>query len=169
MNLAERARNATTTSALIVLAILVSASGASAQDRERYMLGETTRLEILVHVMGEVQSPGEYRVPDNTNVLELISKAGGPTKYASLGSVIVKRGGGLSDLSQTGDEQGRVLKVNLENYLTKENSGPIPVLQPGDVVTVHANSWSTWKTVFGMARDISVVASLYLLYVRTTK
>lgn len=162
MKLAQRAW-------IILATALVTASGAGAQEREQYILGETKRLEILVHVMGEVQTPGEYRVPDNTNVLELISKAGGPTNYARLSGVVLKRGIGMSDpASSSRRNQGKVMKVNLEEYLTKENSGPVPVLQPGDVVTVPSNSWSTWKTIFGMARDISVVASLYLLWVRTT-
>ena len=151
--------------AFLIAAILAAAPGATAQERERYILGETTRLEILVHVMGQVQTPGEYRVPDNTNVLELISKAGGPTDFARLSGVIVKRGAGTS-LAESKNE-GEVIHVNLETYLTRENAKPVPVLQPGDVVTVPSNSWSTWKTIFGMARDISVVASLYLLWVRT--
>jgi polysaccharide export outer membrane protein len=151
--------------AFLIAAVLAAAPGATAQERERYILGETTRLEILVHVMGQVQTPGEYRVPDNTNVLELISKAGGPTDYARLSSVIVKRGGGSSSVESK--NEGDVIRVNLEDYLTHENAKPVPVLQPGDVVTVPSNSWSTWKTVFGMARDISVVASLYLLWART--
>ena len=155
--------------AWIVLATgLVLAPETGAQERDQYILGETKRLEILVHVMGEVATPGEYRVPDNTNVLELISKAGGPTNFARLSGVVLKRGVGTSDPAFTSDNQGEVTKVNLEEYLTRENSGPVPMLQPGDVVTVPSNSWSTWKTIFGMARDISVVASLYLLWVRTT-
>lgn len=161
MKLAQRAW-------IILATALVIASGATAQEREQYILGETKRLEILVHVMGEVATPGEYRVPDNTNVLELISKAGGPTNFARLSGVVLKRGVGTSAPAHSSRNQGRVMKVNLEEYLTKENSGPVPVLQPGDVVTVPSNSWSTWKTIFGIARDISVVASLYLLWVRTT-
>jgi polysaccharide export outer membrane protein len=150
--------------AFLSVAVVAAAQGATAQERERYILGETTRLEILVHVMGQVQTPGEYRVPDNTNVLELISKAGGPTEYARLGSVVLKRNGASS--VQSSDKR-EVIRVNLEDYLTHEKAKPIPVLQPGDVVTVPSNRWSTWKTVFSIARDISVVASLYLLWVRT--
>ncbi len=50
-----------------------------AQEKERYLLGDEQKLEMIVHVFGEVARPGEYRVADDTNVLELISKAGGPT------------------------------------------------------------------------------------------
>ena len=168
MKSVERAWSVMCIGALIAVVVLVAAPDSAAQDRERYILGETTRLEILVHVMGQVQTPGEYRVPDNTNVLELISKAGGPTSFASLGGVVLKRGVGISDPSVAGSDHGKVMKIDLADYLSQEDSGPIPVLQPGDVVTVPSNSWSTWRTVFSMARDISVVASLYLLYVRTT-
>jgi polysaccharide export outer membrane protein len=165
MKLAERAWSAAVIGTLIVTAFFANAPGASAQERDRYILGESTRLEILVHIMGEVASPGEYRVPDNTNVLELISKAGGPTQFARLNSVAVKRGAASSE--KLSENQGEVVWVNINDYLTKENARPVPVLQPGDVVTVRSNSWSTWKTVFGMARDVSVVVSMYILYYRT--
>ena len=35
--------------------------------------------------LGEVQRPGEYASPMTTDVLELISKAGGPTEFAKHG------------------------------------------------------------------------------------
>src|SRR5688572_8546323 len=50
---------------------------------DKYILGAESRLEIVVHVLGEVERPGEYRVTDETDVLELISKAGGPTRFAN--------------------------------------------------------------------------------------
>ena len=45
----------------------------------------------------------------------------------------------------------------------------IPTLQPGDVVVVPRNGFSKWKSVAGILRDLSVVASAYFLYLRTTK
>ena len=45
------------------------------------------QLKVVVHIWGEVRSPGEYTVPAGTNILELISKAGGPTEYANMGKV----------------------------------------------------------------------------------
>jgi len=55
-----------------------------AQEKEKYLFGTEQQLEMIVHVFGEVRKPGEYRVPNDTNILELISKAGGPTQYSKL-------------------------------------------------------------------------------------
>ncbi len=57
------------------------------QDQEKYLIGTEKKLEMIVHIMGEVGKPGEYRVEDNTNLVELISKAGGPTQFSSLSGV----------------------------------------------------------------------------------
>src|SRR5574337_1129678 len=75
--------------AFAALAVACGASAAGAQERDRYILGEQKQLEILVHILGQVQKPGEYRVPDGTNVLELLSKAGGPTEYSDLSEVVL--------------------------------------------------------------------------------
>src|SRR6187455_903694 len=56
-----------------------------------YLLPQEQGLEMMVHILGEVQKPGEYRVPDNTDLLELLAKAGGPTEFANLSWVKIRR------------------------------------------------------------------------------
>jgi protein involved in polysaccharide export with SLBB domain len=155
------------------LAPLLVAGGAPAQTTEDYVLGVDKRLEIKVHVLGEVSRPGEYQVADDTNVLELISKAGGPTEFANIKSVILKR---EPEAGAYTSNEGRrvevpltrqVIKVNLKSYLDDEKAAALPVLHPGDVVAVPRNTMHRWKTIFGMVRDLSVVASAYFLYERT--
>ena len=75
-----------------LFAVLLHApAGAQTRIDDTYLLGEEQRLEIVVHVLGEVERPGEYRVPDDTDVLEAVSKAGGPTEFAHLGNVSLRR------------------------------------------------------------------------------
>jgi polysaccharide export outer membrane protein len=136
-----------------------------------YMLGQDNkRLQIVVYVLGEVDSPGEYIVPDDTDVLELISKAGGPTEFANMGDVSLKRRGNPSTAGFAGNgggiERGAVEKVNLDRFLSHETSAGPPLLRPGDVVVVPRNRWHSWRTAFTVVRDISVVVSTYLLYRR---
>jgi len=150
---------------LVCVSLLATAGGASGQDRKDYILSETKRLEIIVHILGEVTRPGEYVVADDTNVLELLSKAGGPSEFANLGSVTLKRESSPRG-TNGGSRNGRVMKIDISDYLEHDKSMPLPTLEPGDVVTVPRNSFSKWKTVFSMARDVSVVASLYFLYLR---
>jgi len=125
---------------------------------------------MIVHIMGEVQKPGEYRVGDRTDVLELLSTAGGPTEFSRLSSVTVRRLlAGQPSASPSDKQEPRVsiIDVNLENSWRRLNV--LPLLQPGDVVVVPTNAWHTYKKISTIVRDVAVVASTYLLYLRVLK
>ena len=143
-----------------------SAQAQTAGGRDSYLLGEEKRLQIVVHIIGEVQDPGEYIVSDDTDVLELVAKAGGATEFGNLGGVRLKRRSSIATAGLSADPVGSVLEVDLNRYLENENAPDPPVLQPGDVVTVPRNRWRGWRTAFTMIRDVSVVVSTYLLYRR---
>jgi protein involved in polysaccharide export with SLBB domain len=169
MRLADRAWRYATASALALVSLVVATGVASAQDDDSYILGVDNRLQMKVHILGEVKNPGEYPVADDTNILELLSKAGGPTEFANLGSVVLTRVETTPAYLRAEGEgpRERVVKVNLDDYLKKSRPQALPVLLPGDVVTVPRNNMHKWRTFFGMTRDIAVVASAYFLYVRT--
>ena len=150
-------------SALLVTCFVTSAAEAQRGD---YILGDERRLEIVVHVLGEVTRPGELRVSDNTNVLEALSKAGGGTEFANLSAVTITR---LSQGTQAGHGREQIIHVNIKDYLNKGGSEPLPVLAPGDVVSVPRNNFSRWKTTASIIRDLSIVASTYFLYLRTVR
>lgn len=152
-----------------------------AQQEGKYIAGTEKQLQMVVHIFGEVRRPGEYTVLDNTNLLELVSKAGGPTQYSNLGGIKLtrvalfprKRNGSRSN-SNGADRTGqftrkRIYKIDLSDYLNKEKAMPLPVLQPGDVVFVPRNRWFKWRNVVGVARDLSVIASVYFIYLRATR
>ncbi|MBN1352211.1 SLBB domain-containing protein [candidate division KSB1 bacterium] len=147
---------------------------------EEYLFGEKEKLEMIVHIWGEVKEPGEYRVSDNTDVLELISKAGGPTEFSDLKEVILtrerspsqasKRTAASSSLlaSKNGVAQPdvaeapvffnkRVIKLNLKSYLEKEQIEALPLLQPGDVIRIKRNSWSRWQTAIRIASQVAII------------
>ena len=77
--------------AIVSLLLLLGAGSLFAQDQGKYIYGDEQRLQIVVHVLGEVKRPGEYIVPDNTDIVEIISKAGGTTEFSNLGSVFITR------------------------------------------------------------------------------
>lgn len=150
---------------------LLATGGIFAQDQ--YLLGEEQQLEIVVYVMGEVSKPGEYRVSDNTNLVELLSKAGGETDFSNLGSVLITRPKTPSALRTTGNEppqnvEKEIINFNVSDYLKKKNGPPPSMLQPGDVVYVSRNKWHKWRTVAAVMRDLAIVASTYFLYLRAT-
>lgn len=115
------------------------------------------QLETTVHVWGEVKKPGEYRVLEGTNLLQLISKAGGPTEYANLGKV---------RLTHASKQPDRVIHINLSDYLEKDNFLPLPTLQTGDVVDVPRNTWYKWRTLIRIAADVAIIANAYYWFTR---
>ena len=168
---------------LLCFLFIICSNGYSQKNQvkgEQYLIGEEEKLEMNVHIWGEVRSPGEYRVPDNTNVLELISKAGGTTEFSNLSEVILTREG-FPDLQSANAEsnstllannadmlmlnlpkqakklQKRVIKINLKEYLEKEHYKPFPKLQPGDVIRIKRNQWFRWQSAIRIASQIAIV------------
>ena len=156
-------------------------------QKDNYILSEAENfLTIVVHIWGEVNRPGEFLVPDGTNVLELISKAGGPTIYSNLGNVILTRGNfeslqsSLSSVDSSSVnkainnsrrspellEKKQVLKLNLKNYLEGDSKIPPLVLQPGDVVTVKRNMWYKWGSVIRVVSQIAMIVQAWYWYSR---
>jgi len=161
---------------LILILLLQKTFG---QEKDRYIIGEEEKLQIIVHIWGEVNRPGEYLVPDGTNVLELISRAGGPTQYSNLSKVTLtrareyhrnceKEGGGFSSDSSPGKTQEgkRVIKINLRKYLEGDSYQSLPVLQPGDVVRVHRNIWYKWQAVIRVASQVAIILQAWYWFNR---
>jgi hypothetical protein len=150
---------------------LFALSRLEAQEKGQYIVGESGQLEMIVHIIGEVKRPGEYRVVDSTNLMELISKAEGPTEFSNLGGVAITRI--EHDLQANAvDGNGRVkrinkiIKYNVSDYLKKTTTAPPPVLKPGDVVLVPRNNWHRWRNAFTVIRDLSVIVTTYWIITR---
>jgi protein involved in polysaccharide export with SLBB domain len=159
---------------VILLAFTLLPAVAFAQSPGKgYLIPQEQGLEMLVHILGEVQKPGEYRVPDHTDVLELLAKAGGPTEYANLSWVKIRRVmpvqlSSTKNVTRLGPSVS-VVDVNLEDAWKKKNNVPPPRLVPGDVVVVSRNSWFGYKRMATIFRDVAVVASAYFLYLRVVE
>ncbi len=158
---------------LFAFLILSDIGSGIAQVSRKYLPGENNTVEMIVYIIGQVQKPGSYRVQDKTNLIELISVAGGPTEFSNLGDVTVTH---ILPDSLVGRTAGngfangpRIVKYNINKYLKEENISPPPVLKPGDVVMVPKNKWGRWRNVATIFRDVSVVVTAYLLYLRAAK
>ena len=153
-------------------------------QKDNYMLGNKENLlTIVVHIWGEVNRPGEYIVPDGTNVLELISKAGGPTIYSNLSKIIITRGNFenirnayISNDSINVSKQRQqlpkylknkeVIKLNLKEYLeTKNKTAPL-ILEPGDIINIKRNMWYTWLSVLRVVSQVAVFIQAWYYFSR---
>ena len=141
--------------------------------KDQYIVGEDQKLQIVVHIWGEINRPGQYIVPDGTDLRELISIAGGPTEYSNLDNIKLTREYIDSLKIQQGIDKSsnrlvkkKLIKIDLKKYLETELSEPIPILQPGDVVNVNRNFWSKWQTFIRVISQIAVVVQAMYFYSR---
>jgi len=154
---------------LFLVSILIMNVSIFAQDR--YLLGQEEQLQIVVYVLGEISKPGEYQVADNTNLVELLSRAGGATEFSNLGSVVITRvkspaSEKFSESEPPQNVDKEIIQFNVSEYIKSKNGPLPPILKPGDVIFVSRNKWYTWRTVAAVMRDLAVVASAYFLYLR---
>jgi hypothetical protein len=116
--------------------------------------GKDWELQISVYVWGHVIKPGMYSVPRTTDLIGVISLAGGPGQYANLRHVKVIR-------SNPGAE---ILTINVLDYMRTADAGPIPVLHPGDVVVVPGSKAHTLSRVVSFISQLAIVANVYYLF-----
>jgi polysaccharide export outer membrane protein len=115
--------------------------------------GTDNQLLIKVNIWGEVLKPGIVEVPDNTDLLTLISMAGGPTENAKLSKVKIKRN----------FNQNKVLTVNVKDYVQNGKSEEIPMVKPGDTVIIPRNSFHSVSKYITFLYNLAVIASVVKL------
>jgi polysaccharide export outer membrane protein len=82
---------------------------------------------LRAYVIGKVNSPGEFVINLETNVMQILAKAGGLTPFASDGNIKILR-----------QKQGQITKIPFD-YGEVEKGKNLEqniLLQPGDVVVV---------------------------------
>jgi hypothetical protein len=128
------------------------------QDRAaQYYLGSKDELLIPVNVWGFVQKPGQYLVPDNTELITLLSYAGGPTENAKISHIRVIR---------NDRKMGNVVyKVDVKKYIETGDDRLIPVLKPGDTIIVNGTTFHWINRFFEFVSRIAIVAQMYYFIV----
>jgi len=124
-------------------------------EGNQYYLGEANELLMRVNVWGRVERPGQYFVPATTDLITLISAAGGPQARSRLTDVRVVRGG-------TGNSS-EVIEVNLKKYLKTGDKRLIPSLKPEDTVIVSGSAWQLLTEVLTVAGGLALIANVYYL------
>jgi hypothetical protein len=152
---------------IITLLILISTTGyfdASAQDQKyprgaQYYLGTDDQLLIKVNIWGFVAKPGQYLVPNDTDLISLISFAGGPRDGAKLNSIKLIR-----DMNPE-DKVEKILEVNVQKYINDGNESLIPTLKPGDTIIVSGSIWYHIGEYLAFVTKIATLVQIYWLVV----
>jgi len=113
----------------------------------------TEQLKIRTYIWGQVRNPGLYIVPDNTDLLTLMSSAGGPTENAKLSKISIIRS------TIEGEE---VIRIDLKEYLETGKSELIPILKPGDTVIISGSTYYAFTKAVNWLSEIAVILSVYV-------
>ena len=100
-----------------------------------YNFSSGSGCDIKVSIWGYVRNPGRYNIPCETNLLELLSFAGGPMEGAQLDRLMIVRRGG----AEKPTELKEVTILDLQKYLKATNVSTAAtdlLLIPGDLVVV---------------------------------
>ena len=128
---------------LIILAVLLSGGLLQAQQRPlanyqnrgaQYVIGNQDQLLIRVNIWGFVKMPGQYLVPTNTDLVSLISYAGGPLEDAQLKKIRLIR-------TAMGDSSEKLISLNVKKFIESGNESQNPQLLPNDTIIVPATSY----------------------------
>ncbi|NTV45862.1 MAG: hypothetical protein HGB11_04940 [Chlorobiales bacterium] len=125
-----------------------------------YYYGKGEGVLIDVNLWGQVGIPGKYFVPYTTDLISLISIAGGPRINAKLDEVRIIR---YAQKDTTVVE--RIARVNIKRFIEYGEQSNIPPLLRGDTVIVPGDALSVFQTFVGIISSISVVINTVLLVV----
>jgi hypothetical protein len=146
------------------LALLAITSRALAQETpeqlrdrasaSRYFLGKEEELLIPVNILGFVNKPGQFMVPNGTDLVSLIAYAGGFREDAKLNNIKLVRG-----LATNG--QPHILKVDLKKYFETGNRQLIPRMMPDDTIIVSGSKTVTIRNILDFTARVAILAQIY--------
>ncbi len=117
-------------------------------------------IQIDVNLWGFVGSPGHYRVPSSTSLVELLSFAGGPTPQARLVDIRIVH----ADTAA----QKRVEMYNLESYRDNGDLSQNPLLEPGDTIIVSGRALDVFFQAIGIITNVMVIITALINFISFT-
>jgi len=119
-------------------------------------LDANRELQIDVQIWGKIVKPGRYSVSKTTDIIGLISFAGGPTDGADLKKVKVLRN----------NPKVQVIKVDLGKYLNNGDISKLPLLKPGDMIIIPESPSYTFfpkfLQCFALAAQTASIVTAYV-------
>ena len=146
--------------ALFASTLLVHAQGlssaANAGKAAQYFLGNQDQVLMAINVWGFVNMPGQYMVPLETDLVSLLSYAGGPREDARIKRIRVVRSTAMNDTST-------VIDVDVKKFVDSGDFAENPVLLPGDTVVVSGTTFHLVNKLFELGFRIAmIIQAVYL-------
>lgn len=133
-----------------------ASGGVARPTGARYFLGKEDEILMQVNVWGFVRTPGQYMVPYDTDLISLLSYAGGPLEEAKIKGIKVIRTGGEN-------EDPQVIDVDVKKFLKSPDPSLIPRLKPGDTVLVSGTTFHFVSKFFEFMWRIALVVQIVFM------
>lgn len=134
----------------------------SASAAAYYYIAKPGELTMQINVWGFVQKPGRYEVASSTDLIQLISLAGGPAEYANMDEVRISR-------LQSSDET-LMWTDFLVNLTDLEKLGKQDVtLRPGDTIVVDHTMWLTIRDLFSVITTAAIITTAITQIIAVSK
>lgn len=117
-----------------------------------FSIAKPGELTMQVNVWGMVNHPGRYEISITTDLLQLISLAGGPAPDADIDAVKITR----FLKTESGITRGEYTVDLSDLYRVNESS---LVLQPGDTITMDRTSWVAIRDIVGIVTSVAVITA----------
>jgi hypothetical protein len=131
---------------------MMSPSLQSASSAAYYYISRPGELTMQVNVWGYVHHPGRYEIPTNTDIIQLLSYAGGPIQDADMGEVKISRVITTDSLATH-----REIFVDLDDL---SETGPKDLLlYPGDTIFIDRTGWSKFREVMAIVTSTAMVTT----------
>lgn len=162
---------------------VISASSISAYSYEGNRSG-VEKLKMNVYILGQVNKPGLYLVPDDTDFITLLALAGGPREDAKLSKIRIIR---PANNSLDAKSEAKIIWINLKKYMEtadnqylatdidtakeldettgieKESTVYDLRLQPGDTIVLSGTIFYAFSKVADFLSKAAIALSVYNL------
>ncbi len=129
----------------------IGASLTGASSAAYYYISKPGEITMPVNLWGYVKNPGRYEVPISTDLIQLVSYAGGPLADADMGSVKITRVVRREDAIRKVE-----YSVNL-NHLDKLDDKALN-LEPGDTIYIESVSFKV-ADVFNFITTAAIITA----------
>ncbi len=124
----------------------------SASAASYYYIAKPGELTMQVNVWGFVKNPGRYEVASSTDLIQLLSFAGGPIEYAKMDEVKITR-----FVKNNSTITKREIVLNLEQLAKIEETNLI--LYPGDTIFIDHTAWLTLRDAFTAVATAAILTT----------
>ncbi len=130
-----------------------------------YVLAKPFEVTMTINVWGEIPLQGLYVVPVQTDIVQIISYAGGPKEKSDLEDVLIYR---ATDIKKS-TARRTMIRVNVVDIV--EGQKQQMILQPGDMIVVKKIPQElTWLDIFTITSAVSSLVTLFIsIYVLATQ